>query len=112
MQPSTVPKFRVNGIEKAEKKGNSRTERHERVHIGLTMASLFPGVDEKTSAKQRQYGHGQHQHYPIGVGHIHEKHANHHHRCRQNTCPNHVVLERFYVCCFEFGLFDLGIFGV
>ena len=102
------PELRVNGVEQAEQESDRRAEGHQRIHVGLPVAQLFPSVDEKAAPEKKQYRQRQYEHDPVAVRHVHEQHGDHDDRQREQPRSDRVVPQAQVAVAFGLLLFDLS----
>lgn len=96
MNAAREPESRKEHVEKAEKISDARAEGHERIHRGGTVPQLFPGIHEKAPSAPEEYWCRKEPHHLVGIGHLHEEHADGHDRSREGDRPRRPALKGAY----------------
>ena len=83
LDASRQPKLRKEQIENTENISDTRTERHQRIHIASAMLKLLPSTDKEASTQNKHYRSSQKPYYDIHPTDMHPNHPKHHNRYRQ-----------------------------
>ena len=95
-------------VEYAEQVGDAGADGHQRVHVGRAVLQQAPGVGVEAAAQAEDYGRGEQPHHVVGIGQVHERHADDGHGQGEGDGPHGAPFQRAVLAeLFRFLVFRL-----